>query len=385
MSRALRACPICLDIAIEPVFTNAMAPVGGFNLSYVVGRCMHCGFHFAHDIPDEATYKAYYQSASKYDVAQSISPLEQSRIDATIAFFTPWVPKGHMLIDLGCGFGGFLFCLAKGGWVNGHGIDPAPNSGQRAKELFGLANVHQATLGQAHLKVDIHAADLVCCMMVLEHLPNLRAEMVTLLQRLKPGCKILIEVPSIEHFSGTRSEPFGELSLEHIQFFTATGLQNFFEQPGAKTIAMGQAPLPIINSGSLFGLFERPAQLVSNKRPEVDQSEAFQQYLQTSSYAWTEALQRIPLGKPLIIYGAGSHTARLLPRLEAMPNIVINAVVDNNPNLRGKQIGKWPILSPSIIEQHPIASVLVSTFQYQQEIAANLQSRYPNPLVLMYP
>ena len=93
MSRMLRPCPVCLGTVIEPVFTNSMASVGGFDLSYTVGRCTHCGFNFAHDIADEATFNAYYQSALKYDVAQKISPLEQSRIDAAIAFFGRWVPK----------------------------------------------------------------------------------------------------------------------------------------------------------------------------------------------------------------------------------------------------------------------------------------------------
>lgn len=375
MTRTLRPCPVCLGTAIELVFTNSMAPVGGFDMSYTVGRCKHCGFYFAHDIADEATFSAYYQSASKYDIAQKISPLEQSRIDAAITFCARWVPKEHMLIDLGCGFGGFLSCLSKDGWSNVHGIDPAPNASQRAKELFDLNSVHHATMDQAHLQVDIGAADIVCSMMVLEHLPNLRAEMAALLQQLKPGCKILIEVPSVEHFSGVNSEPFGELSLEHIQFFTARDLQNLFEQLGARTI---------VNSGSLFGLFERPAQLTIDRVPEADQSEAFPRYLQVSSRTLDAALQRIPHMQPIIIYGAGSHTARLLPHLETMPDVEIASVVDNNPNLRGKHIGKLPILSPSIIANQPSTPVLVSSYQYQQEIATSLQSRYPNPLVLLY-
>jgi 2-polyprenyl-3-methyl-5-hydroxy-6-metoxy-1,4-benzoquinol methylase len=384
MTRNLRSCPVCLGTSIDPVFTNSMAPVGGFDLSYAVGRCTHCGFHFAHDIADEATFKAYYQQVSKYDVAQKISPLEQSRMDAAIALCSRWIPKKHMLIDLGCGCGGFLACLAKAGWSNLHGVDPAPNSGQRAKELFGLHSVHHATMDQAHHKVDIGSADLVSSMMVLEHLPNLRTEMATLLAQLKPGCKILIEVPSVEHFSGVKGEPFGELSLEHIQFFTAVDLQNLFEQLGATTIAMASAPLPIINSGSLFGLFERPAQLASQTRPKVDRSEAFQRYIQTSSQTLDQALQRIPQRQPLIIYGAGSHTARLLPRLETMPDVEIAAVVDNNPNLQSKHIGLWPIQLPGIIADTPTAPVLVSSYQYQQEIATSLRSRYPNPLVLLY-
>ncbi len=388
MPHVQRACPVCTCAQVDVVFNNAMAAVGGFDMSYTIGRCQQCGFHFAHVLADDATFQNYYRSVSKYDVAGHISALDQVRIEAAAQFCDAHVPKHHMVVDLGCGFGAMLSQFKIAGWTNLHGVDPAPNSAERAHTLFGLANIHCATMEQAHTVVSLGDADLVCVMAVLEHLPNLRADMTALLARLRPGCKILVEVPAVEYFSNLHNEPFGEFSLEHIQFFTATSLKNLFRSLGASPIAIHMQDLPMIHSGSVFGLFQLAPELGSGEPLEPERDTTLEAYVAASRATLDLALQGIP-AQPLIIYGAGSHTARLIPLLEQMPGISIAAVVDSNPNLQGKPIGTqastWTIEAPGWIEQRPELPVLVSSFRSQREIASSLQGRYPNPLVLLYP
>ena len=79
-----------------------------------------------------------------------------------------------MVVDLGCGFGALLSKLHTAGWINLHGVDPAPNSAERARTLFGLTNIHQGTIAEAHQLLPLASADLVCVTAVLEHLPRLR-------------------------------------------------------------------------------------------------------------------------------------------------------------------------------------------------------------------
>lgn len=383
MPQVQRACPVCQHQHVDVTFDNAMLAVGDFDMSYTIGCCKHCGFHFAYLLADDATFQSYYGAVSKYDVAAHVSSLDQLRIDAAVSICKGYILKSDMVVDLGCGFGALLSCLKTAGWSNLHGIDPAPRSAQRARELFGLDNIHRATMAQAHNVLPLDTADLVCIMAVLEHLPNLRDDMTALLSKLRPGCKILVEVPAVEYFSCTHSEPFGEFSLEHIQFFTATSLRNLFENIGASTIAMKMQALPLIRSGSVFGLFERSDHLGPTGSLEFDNGTAFVQYVEGSSKALKNALQHIP-HKPLIIYGAGSHSARIIPQLEIMPGIQIAAVVDGNPNLLGKSIGQWTVQSPSIIDSMPDLHIFVSSFRSQNEIATNLKKLYPNPLVLMY-
>ena len=378
-----RDCPICQESNPAPIYINKMAPIGGFDMSYQIGRCNKCGFHFAHVLADEPTFKKYYQSVSKYDVAGYISKIDQLRIDAAVRICQGKIPYSAMVVDLGCGYGALLSCLQSAGWINLHGIDPAPNSAARANELFGLKNIYCSTMAEAHKAVPLDKADLVCIMAVLEHLPNLRADLADLLKKLRPGCRVLVEVPALGCFSGANSEPFGEFSLEHIQFFSALSLTNFFGSLGAKTLAIETVDLQLVTSGGLFGLFELTSDAPTSFEPIPENPEEMATYIEQSKSKLDAALERVP-NAPLIIYGAGSHTARLLPRLAGMAGKRVVAVVDNNPNLLGKRISEWVIQSPSVIETLPDTHILISSFRSQEEIASTLRGRYPNPLVLLY-
>jgi hypothetical protein len=62
----------------------------------------------------------------------------------------------------------------------------------------------------------------------------------------------------------------------------------------------------------------------------------------------------------------------------------VHGIVDGNPNLAGKKMGRWTVKPPASIHETPDIPVLVSSFRSQREIAASLRSKYPNPLVLLY-
>ena len=379
-----RNCPICESQDSTTTFVNTMAAIGGMDMSYTIGRCTGCGFHFASQLPRVETYSQYYQSVSKYDVPQSVAPVDQTRIAAAVAFCEGKIPKEACVLDLGCGYGAMLAGFRAAGWINLQGIDPAPLSAQRAKAMFGLDHITQGTMANAGTVVDLASVDVVCIMAVLEHLPALRSDLQGLLAQLKPGTQLLIEVPAVELFQAQGSEPFGELSLEHIQFFSTAALCNLMTSLGAITLATHLVDIPQVKSGSLFGLFEWTAQ-PPTQTPGLlpDSGTALEDYLAGSARTLDAALQRIPRG-PLLVYGAGSHTARLLPLLEAIVGVDIQGILDGNSNLTNKSMGRWTIQSPEAIARWPDTSILISSYRSQAEIAKSLRSRYQNPLVLMY-
>ena len=379
-----RNCPICESQDTDTAFVNTMAALDGMDMSYTVGRCMGCGFHFASQLPRVETYSRYYRSVSKYDVPQSVAPVDQTRIAAAVAFCEGKIPKDASVLDLGCGYGAMLAGFAAAGWLNLQGIDPAPLSAQRAKAMFGLRGISQGTMAEAGAVVDLSSIDLVCIMAVIEHLPALRSDLKGLLAQLKPGTQLLIEVPAMELFQAEGSEPFGELSLEHIQFFSTAALCNLMVSLGANTLATQQVDIPLVKSGSLFGLFEWTGDLHKNTPTLLpDIGGGFQDYLTASARTLAAALQRIPPG-PVLVYGAGSHTARLLPPLQAIAGMAIQGIVDGNSNLTNKKMGQWTIESPEAIARWPDTPILISSFRSQTEIAKSLGLRFPNPLILMY-
>ncbi|WP_342618978.1 methyltransferase domain-containing protein [Rhodoferax sp. GW822-FHT02A01] len=383
MSLTTRPCPICSSTEAQPCLDNPMAAVGGFDMSYKVVRCSHCGFHYAQELPDADTFSAYYQSVSKYDAPDSVAPVDRARIDATVRFLEGRVGKSERIADLGCGYGALLGGLQAAGWQHLEGLDPAPNAAQCALKMFGVRNIHRGLMSEAHTVLDLQSVDLVCIMCVLEHLPQLRQDMAKLVSRLRPGCKILLEVPAIECFLHPDCEPFGEFSLEHIQFFDMASLANLMQSLGAKQLALELLDLPMVASGSMLGLFEWSGSIPQEPTFQRSETGALQAYIEESQRQLDRALQRVPAG-PVIVYGAGSHTARLLAHLEKIPGCEVRGIVDSNPNLEGKRMGRWTVRAPSSIHETPDTAVLVSSFRSQQAIAAHLRKTAPNPLVLLY-
>lgn len=383
MSLITRPCPICLRTEAQLCLNNPMAAVGGFDMSYKVVRCAHCGFHYAQDLPGPDTFRVYYQAVSKYDAPDSVAPVDRARIEATVRFLEGRINRSERIADLGCGYGALLGGLQAAGWQQLQGLDPAPNAAQCALKMFGVRNIYRGLMQDAHAVLDLQSADLVCIMCVLEHLPNLRQDMVQLLERLRPGCKILLEVPAIECFLQPDCEPFGEFSLEHIQFFDTESLTNLMQSLGARRLALELLELPMVASGSILGLFEWGGSIPQEPVFQRSDSDALQAYIDASQQQLERALKRIP-NAPLLVYGAGSHTARLLSHLDRIPGCEVRGIVDSNPNLQGKRMGRWTVSAPYSIKDYPDTAVLVSSFRSQNAIAAHLRETVPNPLVLLY-
>ena len=381
-----RICPVCSCSEVSPLYVNKMEAISGYDMSYNIGRCNKCAFLFASTIAENETVKSYYLSCSKYDISGEISWLDNIRIKEAIKFVNEVspIPVESMIVDLGCGFGALLSGFKGAGYTNIYGIDPAQNVVKAAYNLFGLENIFCSTLADAQRFIPLNNADLVCLTGVLEHLPNLHADIANLIPSLKNGCKILVEVPAfLEQASKMMEEPFGEFSLEHLQYFTSISLRNFFRSLGVLTIGFKVVELPVGAGNSLFGMFEVSENISKEFELLSISSDAMEKYIEDSQYRLDIAFERIPDGS-IVIYGAGSHTARILPHIEKMPNVSVLGVVDSNPNLLNKTVGKYIVKPPSAIASMPEAHILVSSFRYQNEIAKNLRELYPNPLVLLY-
>lgn len=383
MSQISRSCPICNTDDAVNFFDNRMATLADLEMSYKVVRCKHCGFYFAQQLTDSNTLNLYYQNVSKYDLTNSLTPMDQRRIDFAIDFLTNRIDKNYRIADVGCGSGAFLGALKKAGWKNLQGMDPAPNAGINALQMFSIHGIKSGKLSNAHEILNLDSVDLICIMSVLEHLANLKEDLTRLFSNLKFGCKIFIEVPAIEFFANPGSEPFGEFSLEHIQYFDSISLKNLMNSLGAKTLALELVELPMVASGALIGLFEWRGQTLLNSDLQFSNNNCMEVYKLQSQKKLEQAISRIPSG-PIIIYGAGSHTARLLTHLELKTECSIQSIVDNNRNLVGKKIGQWTVQPTSVISQSPEIPVLVSSFRSQSAIATVLHETVPNPIILMY-
>lgn len=388
MNHTTRNCPVCESSRCAPLYTNALATLDGLDMSYRVARCANCGFVFADRLPTPETYSAYYRSLSKYDTAPATgltSPADRLRCDAAIALLRPHVAPEARIADLGCGSGMLLGALRTAGWSRLAGIDPAPGAPQQALRQFGLDCVRCGTLDQAPRLLDLPAIDVICLTGVLEHLPRLREDLEALTAAVGHHTRILVEVPALERFARAPFEPYGELSLEHIQYFSAASLSRLFERLGYNTLSASVVGLPPGYCDSLFALFGRgPATDMLGASTEA--ADGIEAYLSRSESMTRAALERIAAcqAQELVIYGAGSHTARLLPRLLDAGEKRLAGLVDGNPNLHGKRCGPLLIEAPDALDRHPAATVVVSSFRTQQAIGDALRASRPNPVLTLY-
>jgi SAM-dependent methyltransferase len=388
MNQNIRHCPACESGRSAPLHMNTLAALDGLDMSYRVARCANCDFVFADRLPMPETYSAYYRSLSKYDTAPvngASSPAERLRCDAAIALLRPHVAPGARIADLGCGSGMLLGALRTAGWLRLAGIDPAPGAPQQAQRQFGLDCVQCGTLDQAPGLLDLPAMDVVCLTGVLEHLPRLREDLEALTAAVGPHTRIIVEVPALERFARAPFEPYGELSLEHIQYFSTASLTRLFETLGFAALSSTIVDLPPGYCDSVFALFGRGPAAGAHSASD-GAADGFRDYLAQSEAMTRTALERIAAcqAQELVIYGAGSHTARLLPRLLEAGENRLAGLVDGNPNLHGKMFGPLLIEAPDALDRHPAATVVVSSFRTQQAIGDALQAYRANPVLTLY-
>lgn len=377
-----RPCPICNADRAKFLFDNGMSRLDGLDMSYRVGCCENCNFCYACDLPLPTTYDEYYRSLSKYDVVindTALPPVTLARIQKTLDICIPALPKNALVTDIGCGFGALLSGFKTAGFSRLYGIDPALSSAREAARLFGLQNIYTGSLREAALQLPLTETDLLCLTGVVEHLPNLTQDLGWLLNRLSHSALVLIEVPALERFLAPNIEPLGEFSLEHIQYFTAQTLTHLLAKFGfsPRELSIGKFQGC---TDSLFGLFgQGPAINTKPTKPlRLDD------YIAYSLSQRDLALHKvIGINEPFVIFGAGSHTARLLPQLEQRGLASqITAIVDNNPNLHGKQLGKFTIQPSNILESKPNILVLISSFRGQNAITRQLAGQHP--LICLY-
>lgn len=385
--RMRRRCPICDYSAASQLYRNNFVPIDGIDLSYVVRECERCGAAYADEIAPPAELARYYATCSKYDVATALSDVAQvdrrrARTAAELVVASAGAVRS--VLDLGCGVGTLLDAFRSVGASRLVGFDPAPNSPEGAALLYGLHGVQVGSWADAASRLGLNEFDAICLTGVLEHLADVGQVLSTIRSSMRAGAVLLVEVPAVERFTDEPCEPFGEFSLEHLNYFCASGLRRLAARTGfavqtAQIIATGPSVTP-----SIFAV------LLADGCGEVSPQRAHPlgQYVAISAAEFRRSLERFhdaSRSGPLIIYGAGSHTARLLAALDGSRTLAsVAAIVDGNRNLQGRQIGQWTIEPPDFVQSRPGMPIVVSSFRSQSPIAGWLRSNAPNPVLTLY-
>lgn len=387
-----RPCPICGSRESRLLFEQRFERMSGveFIEGYDVVVCAQCGLAFADGIPRQAVLDAYYRDLSKYEYAHKRgkeSDLDERRfrdIAATIATFLPSVSS--RVLEIGCATGRLLSLLRDTGFGHVQGLDPSPGCARAAWDLYGVPVLVGSMF---EIPVPKGSIDFVILIGVLEHVEDVRGAMQHVREVLSPGGRVYAEVPDAANLADRPDAPYQEFSTEHINFFSTVSLENLFRITGFDVVTTGENVRQQHDNTTYpaaFGVFARAESAGAIARDEVTEL-GLRRYIEESSGVEERtrlAIERVSRGQPLLVWGTGTHTQRLLA-IGAFRKVPIAAFVDSNPKYHGRELHGIPVISPSSLpgRKEPI---LISTRGFQSEIQDQIrhQLKLDNEIILLY-
>lgn len=360
---------------------------------YNVVICQSCGFAFADNIPDQKAFDLYYREMSKYehqDHAGEPSEFETRQFPMLAQFIKKHVPNSQArILEIGCANGGLLNALKQSGYQNVLGIDPSPVCARNAEQLY---QIHVVTSALSDVKVEIGPFDFIILVAVLEHIKDMNGTLQKLHNLLGPDGKLYIEVPDATKFTSSLDAPFQEFSIEHINFFSPLSLANLMGTRGFQEIFSTQTSYDQTDTHTGYAI-----RMVFQKRGVNDKFiPMYDRDTETGLKNYIEASQKVEnrihktvnalveSQQPLIVWGVGTHTQRLLATSQ-LKDAKIAAFVDSNSNYQGKQLNGIPIINPERLTGTN-DSILVSSRIFQSEIVHQIRSelKLKNSIFTLY-
>ena len=393
-----RACAICGETAGELLYQQQFAREehASFLDGYDVVACGRCGFAFADCIPDQEWFDAYYGAMSKYEDATrrgNGAAWEEKKMRLVAQAMIPHVPtRSAQIVDIGCATGMLLAHFSDAGFAQLLGVDPSPVCARMAREQFNL-QVNTGTFSNLNLPKEF--ADVMILAGVLEHVRDLAQALDKIVSHTKKGGRVFISVPNAARYAEGEDAPFQEFSMEHINFFGPGSLANLMASRGFTAIAMIEEMLPVnlrTTTPVVHGIFCMPKEAsprLSRTIKDTATIDGLRNYL-TQCRSEDERIRNLVADlvrekRPLLVWGVGTHTLRLLAESSlGQANIV--AFVDGNPRYHGCRVHNIPVLAPEVLRDYPDAAVLISSRAYQEEIALEIrqQLKCRNEIVRFY-
>ena len=380
-------CPACGSLRLTAFFevcgvpgtTTLLIPTREEALSYPKGDirlffCEDCGF-----ISNLLYDPAVTEYSERYEGTQAFSPtfdtyhreLAQGLIDRHQL-------RGRRALEVGCGQGELLQLLCSIGDLEGIGFDPAVRAEAFHREPELRLRFVRDMYSEAYGDID---ADLYCCKMTLEHIPEVGsfAEMLRRSIGERPDAIVFVQVPEVGLI--LRQGQFYDVMHEHCSYFTPTSLRRLFAAQGFEVIAT-----PIQFQGQHLGLEARPGRARSLNEPLDELRElclSFADRCAERADRWVKTIQpALDAGHRVVLWGSGSKATAFLNALGIENEI--DGVVDINPNRRGMYLATCgqEIIPPDRLPERPPQLVIAVNPIYREEIRRQLAEMGLTPELL---
>jgi len=389
-----RICSICHSDNKKIIFQQKFASLDGVITGYDVVVCKKCGFAFADNVPEQEYFDTYYRELSKYEHQEtSGKPTEFEKIQFVelVKYVEKYISSyKNRIFEIGCANGGLLNELRNQKFVNVCGVDPSPLCAKNARDLYDIGVTTNTISGIDEKLVEF---DFVIMVAVLEHIRDVGKSILKIKNFLSPGGRIFIEVPDVTKFGFYTSvyAPYMEFSVEHINYFSPQSLSALMSIYGFDTVSMKQVCYNTETSSEYYvirGVFQkRETAKIINLEFDVDTIIGLMNYTMTSKSAEDYTLQIINMlvedETPIIVWGVGSHTLRLLA-ISDLGKANIIAFVDSNVNYCGKKINGIQIILPEELDRDEL--ILISTRVYQSKIVNEIKNerKLSNKIITLF-
>jgi len=173
-------------------------------------------------------------------------------------FICQVVKSGRKLLDVGCGYGDFLFKMQNRGW-DVYGIEPFLDAVKVGRKRVGEERILKGELPK--VKFRSKNFDVVTLWGVLEHLPNPSIYISKIHNLLRKRGYLIIEIPNLDSFLlSIFGNNYNWLSInEHVFIYSKKGVKKFLNDNGFSTLSV-YSPVKITSNFAI-----NMANLVSNR------------------------------------------------------------------------------------------------------------------------
>jgi hypothetical protein len=264
--------------------------------------------------------------------------------------------------------------------VNLLGIDPCESCVLNVRQKgFDAVKSSISSLGKNPSLLGGRHFDLVITTGVLEHVYALGEAVRSISLLLTEEGRVLVRVPDAARYASYYVAPFFYFDLEHINHFGQNDISNLFKRHGFETLRSGVIDFSASDEfryPDVFCLFRRSRPATSEPMIYSDETRASVRHFIEKSNLDSRSLRALEQlrdsGEPIVVWGAGMNTFRLLAS-SALGDCKIIAFIDNDAKKQGKTLHGRPIVSVDFLRDFPGTVVLSSPF-HNNQIDAQIKS-----------
>jgi SAM-dependent methyltransferase len=282
------------------------------------------------------------------------------------------------ILEIGCGKGEFLELLCHDGRNFGVGFDPAFREDRHPdpsnSNLRFVTEFYRDGL-------DVSEFDFICCKMTLEHIPNVREFLASIVCGLNQGrAQLFFQVPEMQRI--LKDTAFWDIYYEHCSYFSVASLTSVFQKVG---LVVEEVWTDYDNQYLMISaLWNGEPHYTGSEVQVPDELNGlvgrFMKSQEDFRETWKSYFENLKReGKSNVIWGGGSKTVAFVSFLGIEE--LVDGIVDINPYKQGTFIAGsgHKILSPLELQSIQPDVVVILNPIYLEEIKDLLTYYNLNP------